>query len=179
MDTTGDKSKWKNASPADKRKHCLLVLKVLAGLATAEGDGVALLYGDAWDCILQSGRLSGEIDLDWCTMDGFGVNKINIGKLPDDQPFIARPRKYRISATSLIQTTSEASYNGDLVVRLWFEDHSKSLVVAVMPHAQAVDEGINRYTDPMRAEAIHKALDGTLLSDKSEFVYNELTVKGM
>ena len=48
-----------------------------------------------------------------------------------------------------------------------------------MPHAQAVNEGTNRYTGPMRAEAIHKALDGTLLSDKSEFMFNELTVKDM
>ena len=112
-------------------------------------------------------------------MNGFGVDKINIDKLPDDQPFIGRTRKDFNSSASLIRTTSEASYNGDLVVKLWFEDGTKSLVVAVMPHAQAVNEGMNRYTDPMRAEAIHKALDGTLLSDKSEFLFNELTVKDM
>ena len=99
MGATGDKSKWKKASPADKRECCLRALKVLAGLATAEGDGVALLYGDAWDCILQSGRLSGEIDLDWFTMNGFGVDKINIGKLPDDQPFIGRAMNDRPSGS--------------------------------------------------------------------------------
>ena len=50
----------------------------------------------------------------------------------------------------------EASYNGELIVKLWFEDQSKSLVVAAMPHAQAVNEGMNRHTDLMRAELIHK-----------------------
>ena len=65
------------------------------------------------------------------------------------------------------------------MVKLWFEDQSKSLVVAVMPHAQAVIEGLNRHTDPIRAELIHKALDGTLLSDESEFLFNELNVKDM
>ena len=82
-----------------------------------------------------------------------------------------------------MRAMSEATYHGKLMVKLWFEDHSKpeSLVVAVMPqcHAQAVNEGMNRHTDPMRAELIHKALDGTLLSDESEFLFNELTEKDM
>ena len=120
--------------------------------------------------------MTGEIDLDWFTRDGFGVDRVNIDKLPKDQPFLCRARGTK---RCLARTTSEASYNGELVVKIWFEDQSKSLVVAVMPHAQAVNEGMNRYTDPMRAEAIHKALDGTLLSDKSEFLFNELTVKDM
>ena len=153
--------------------------KCRAGLATAEGDGVALLYGDAWDCILQSGRLTGEIDLDWFTRDGFGVDKVNIDKLPKDQPFFTRARGDRIGSPSQVRVMSEASYNGELVVKLWFEDKSKSLVVAVMPHAQAVNEGMNRHTDPTRAELIHKSLDGTLLSDQSEFLFSELAVKDM
>ena len=123
--------------------------------------------------------MTGEIDLDWFTRDGFGVNKINIDKLPKDQPFRKFLSRARGTTASLVRTTSEASYNGELVVKLWFEDQSKSLVVAVMPHAQAVNEGMNRHTDPTRAELIHKALDGTVLSDKSEFMFNELTVKDM
>ena len=74
---------------------------------------------------------------------------------------------------------NHASYNGDLAaaVNLWFEDHSKSLLVAVMPHAQDVNEGMGRCTT--RAEVTHNASDGTLLSDKSGFLFNELTVKDM
>ena len=140
-------------------------------------DGVALLYGDACDCILQSGRLTGEIDLDWFTRDGFGADKIHIKKLPKDQPVLSRG--VRGTSALLVRTTSEASYNGELVVKLWFEDQSKSLVVAVMPHAQAVNEGMNRHTCPMRAGLIRKALHGTLLSNEPEFLFNEFTVKGM
>ena len=73
----------------DKREHCLRALKVLARLTTAEGDGAALLYGDAWDCVLQSGRFTDEIDLNWFTRDGFSVSRINTDKLPKDQPFLS------------------------------------------------------------------------------------------
>ena len=38
-------------------------------------------------------------------------------------------------------------------------NHTKSLAVGIMPHAQSVNDSMSRYTDPMQAELIHKALD--------------------
>ena len=118
-------------SSANKRNRCLRALKVLTRLATAQVDADALLYGDTWDYILQCGRLTGKIDLDWFTKHGFGVDKINTDKLPTDQPFLGRARNNYPSAT-LVRTTSEAPYDGELVANLWFANHSKSLVVAVI-----------------------------------------------
>ena len=50
---------------------------------------------------LQSGRLTGEIDLDWFTIHGLGVDKINTDKLPgvQDQPFLGRARNDHPSAS--------------------------------------------------------------------------------
>ena len=127
---------------------------------------------------LPRGLESGNIDLDWFISPGFGIDSYNTGQhgLPPDHPFILnhqrpdRPNTY-------FQCTSETSYNGDLIVRLRFGD--RSIIAAVMPHAQSVGAGMNRYTDPMRASLIHRALDGQLLSDFSEFKHNTFTVAGL
>ena len=112
-------------------------------------------------------------------MHGFGVDKINTDK-PDDQPLLGQARNNHPSALiSLAQTTPDASYDGKLVLKLWFANHSKSPLVAVTPHAQAANGGMDIYTDLMRAGLIQKASDGTLISDKSEFQFSELALRGM
>ena len=139
---------------------------------------MVILFGQAWDTILQTGRLSGNIDLDWFISPGFGIDSYNTGQhgLPPDHPFILnhqrpdRPNTY-------FQCTSETSYNGDLIVRLRFGD--RSIIAAVMPHAQSVGAGMNRYTDPMRASLMHRALDGQLLNDFSEFKHSTFAVAGL
>ena len=95
------------------------------------------LFGQAWDTILQTGRLSGNIDLDWFISQGFGRDYFITGQqgLPHDHPFILnhqrpdRPNQY-------LQVTSEASYNGDLIVRLRFGDRSiiAAHAVSLMPN---------------------------------------------
>ena len=133
---------------------------------------------------MQSGRLSGFIDLDWFTCNEFTVDAVNTDTMPPNQPFIGHERNDKRRSepsASLVRTTSETSYkliyNGDLVLGLWFADHTKSLVVGVMPHPQAVNEGVNRHTDSMRVGDMHKALDGQLMSDNDEFSFNELIVR--
>ena len=117
---------------------------------------------------MQTGRLSGKIDLDWFISQGFNTNSYTTGQqgLPHDHPFILNHQRPDRS-NSYNQGTSETSYNGDLIVRLRFGD--RSIIAAVMPHAQSVGAGMNRYTDPMRASLMHRALDGQLLEDFSEF----------
>ena len=171
-----------HAAPQFKRDACLRTLRELEKLATVAGDDVVILFGQAWDNILQTGRLSGRIDLDWFLSQRFNIDSLSNGHqgLPNDHPFIlSHPRSGH--PTSYYQATSETSYNGDLTVRLQFG--GKSIIAAVMPHAQlqlqSVGAGMNRYTDPIRASLLHRALDGQLLNDFSEFKHSTSAAAGL
>ena len=62
---SGSEQKWSKATPQSKRDACLRALRELEKLATVVGDDAVILFGQAWDTILQTGRLSGRIDLVW------------------------------------------------------------------------------------------------------------------
>ena len=115
------KQKWSKADTKTKRDACLRALSELEKVATVAGDDVVILFGQAWDTILQTGRLSGRIDVDWFLSQGSKIDSLSTGQqgLPNDHPFIlSHPRSG--NPNSYYQATSEASYNQGPLHRVLF-----------------------------------------------------------
>jgi len=179
--------KFAKATGKVRETEAKRVLRCLAEFAqdedaiAADGQNVAIGYGDGWDKIIQCGRLDGVIDADW-----FGKGGMNAFGTSADPgiPFIKGQLTNKASRSTYHYKTSNAQYSCRLVVRLCFPANGshalgRSIVLGVMPHGQCVMGGFNQWTDPARAELVHLALDGTLFTVDEEFAYNTFAVVGL
>ena len=128
--------------------------------------------------IVQCGQLDGIIDTDWF-LKGDAMS-VDPGKNPGI-PFIQGAKKNK---NPVLFKTSTASYSCRLVVRLCFPINvsltlGKSIILAVMPHGQCVMGEFTQWTDHVRCELVHRALDDTLYTGDEDWVYNIFTVVGL